>query len=95
MALQQAAALGRGELEVATGLLESRAKLLVGAPVPSADEVPLIHEIMRLDRALSSAIRERMIDIRNEAVQGQHGRRALEGYGRRTPRRPMAVDRRS
>jgi hypothetical protein len=93
IAREQSAALGRGELEAATKLLDHRAQLLVNALVPTPDEIPLIEEIMQLDRDLSSAIRERMIKIRNEVLDGQQGRRALNSYGRRLPRQPLAIDR--
>ena len=93
IAREQAAALRRGELEAATELLDHRAQLLVNALAPTPDDIPLIEEVMRLDRDLSSAIRERMIKIRNEVLDGQQGRRALNSYGRRLPRRPLAIDR--
>ena len=93
IARAQSAALGRGDLEVATALLDERATLLAGAPVPSRADVPLVEEILRLDRDLSSAIRQRMIAIRDEARDGDRGRKALDGYGRRLPRRAMAIDR--
>ena len=93
IAREQSAALAQGELEAANALLDQRAQLLLNALVPTPDEIPLIEEIMRLDRDLSSAIRERMIKIRNEVLDGQHGRRALDGYGRRLPRAPLAIDR--
>jgi len=93
IAREQSAALRRGELEAATALLEQRAQLLDTALIPTPDEIPLIEEVMRLDRDLSSAIRERMIKIRNEARDGHQGRRALDSYGRRLPRRPLAIDR--
>jgi len=93
IAREQSAALGRGDLEVATALLDDRATLLVGAPVPGPADVPLVEEILRLDRDLSSAIRHRMIAIRDEARDGDRGRKALDGYGRRLPQRPMAIDR--
>jgi hypothetical protein len=93
IAREQSAALGRGELEAATALLDHRAQLLVNAVAPTPDEVPLVEEIMQLDRDLSSAIREGMIKIRNEVLDGQQGRRALNSYGRRLPRRPLAIDR--
>jgi hypothetical protein len=89
----QSAALSRGELETAVALLDDRAGLLADAASPSADEMPLAEEILRLDRQLSSAIRERMIAIRNEVLEGQHGRQALRGYDRRPPERPLAIDR--
>jgi hypothetical protein len=48
---------------------------------------------MHLDRDLSSAIRQRMISIRNESLEAQHGTRALNGYGRHLPPRAIAIDR--
>jgi len=93
IAREQAVALRRGELEAATALLDQRAQLLVNALAPTPDDIPLIEEVMRLDRDLSSAIRERMIKIRNDVLDGQQGRRALNSYGRRLPRRPLAIDR--
>jgi hypothetical protein len=92
IARQQSAALGRGELEAATALLDERGALLVGAPVPSPADVPLVEEILRLDRDLSSAIRHRMIALRDEARDGERGKQALNSYGRHLPRRPMAID---
>ncbi len=92
IARQQSAALSRGELEAATLLLDERAALLARAAVPTAADVPIVEEILRLDRDLSSAIRQRMIAIRDEARDGERGRKALDSYGRHLPRRPMAVD---
>jgi hypothetical protein len=95
IARQQSAALGRGELEVATALLDERAALLAGAPLPSLTDVPLVEEILRLDRDLSSAIRHRMITLRDEARGSERGKKALDSYGRHLPRRAMAIDMRS
>jgi|SRR5579859_1224890 len=95
IAHQQAAALGRGDLDVATALLDVRAVLLAGAPVPGPADVPVVEEILRLDRHLSSAIRHRMIALRDEARAGERGKQALDGYGRHLPRRAMAIDTRS
>jgi hypothetical protein len=95
IARQQSAALGRGDLEVATALLDERAALLVGAPVPGPADVPIVEEILRLDRDLSSAIRHRMIALRDEAREGERGKKALDGYGRHLPRRSIAIDTRS
>jgi hypothetical protein len=92
IARAQSAALRRGELDVATCLLDERAALLASASVPTAADVPIVEEILRLDRDLSSAIRQRMIAIRDEARDGKRGRNALNSYGRHLPRRPMAID---
>ena len=93
IARQQSAALDRGDLEGATALLDERAVLLAGAPLPGTADVALVEEILRLDRDLSSAIRHRMISLRDEARGSERGKKALDGYGRRLPRRPMAIDR--
>lgn len=92
IAREQSEALGRGELERAIGLLDRRAELLEGAEPPSKPEVPLVEEILMLDRALATAIRQRMIAIRDEARQGQQGRQALQGYARTALRRTRAVN---
>ena len=92
IARKQSAALSRGELEVATLLLDERATLLAGATVPARSDVPIVEEILRLDRDLSAAIRQRMIAIRDEARDGERGKRALDSYGRRLQGRAMAID---
>src|SRR5690348_3663373 len=92
IAREQASALADGELERAVGLLDRRAELLAGAPPPSQPEVPLAEEILRLDRDLATAIQYRMIEIRDEARQGQQGRHALQGYARVTLRRGRGVN---
>ncbi len=93
LARQQSAALARADLDAAVGLLDARAEILVDAPAAGPRDADAIREIMQLDRELSSRIRERMIDLRNEAMAGQHGRVALSGYGRRMPGRAQAIDR--
>jgi hypothetical protein len=93
IALEQSAALGRGELESATALLDRRAELLAHAPLASAAELPLVEEILQLDRKLATALRLRMIAIRDEVRDGERGRKALDGYGRHVPGRPIAIDR--
>src|SRR4051794_11104390 len=85
--------LERGDLEQAISLMDARADLIVavGAPEPADHET--LREVLRLDRELSSAIRERMVRLRNEAFEGQQGRRALTGYGRTVPPPRRALDR--
>jgi hypothetical protein len=92
IAREQSDALGRGELERAVGLLDRRAELLSVAEPPTQSEVPVVQEILRLDRELSSAIRHRMVAIRDEARTGQQGRQALQGYARVTTRRERGVN---
>ena len=92
IAREQSEALGRGELERAIGLLDRRAELLAGANPPTQPEVPVAQEILRLDRELSSAIRQRTMEIRDEARAGQHGRQALQGYARTSTRRERGVN---
>jgi hypothetical protein len=92
LARAQAAAARRGDLEEATSALDRRADLLADAAPPSACDVTAIQEILILDREVSSAIRTRMIVIRSEVAEGQHGRRALAGYSRRQPGDALALD---
>jgi len=92
LARRQSAAIDRGDLEGATALLDERAALLADAPLPGPADAPLVEEILRLDRDLSSAIRHRMIAIRDEARRDERGKKALDSYGRHLPRRPMAID---
>jgi hypothetical protein len=92
IAREQSAALANGELERAVGLLDQRAALLAGAPPPSKPEVPMVEEVLKLDRELATAIRHRMIAIRDEARQGQHGRAALQGYSRTALHRSRGIN---
>jgi hypothetical protein len=92
IAREQADALDRGELEHAVGLLDRRAELLAGAPPPTQAEVPVVEKILELDRELASAIRYRMIAIREDARQGHQGRHALQGYSRTALRRTRGIN---
>jgi len=80
LAEAQSAALASGDLEAAVGLLDARGALLAQAGVPEPGDLDAIHEVLRLDRELSGAIRERMIALRDEALANQRGRHALNGY---------------
>jgi hypothetical protein len=82
IARNQAAAVARGEVDAAVAMMDARVEVIARAGAPTTSDVVDIQEIMRLDRDLSTAIRERMLAIRNEALEGQAGRRALHGYGR-------------
>jgi hypothetical protein len=93
LARDQAKLVARGDLETAVSLLDVRAALLVDAPAAGAADTDAIREVLRLDRELSSAIRERMIRLRAEVLANRQGHRALGGYARRVQRQPMAVDR--
>jgi hypothetical protein len=88
----QADALARGDLDGALALLGAREQVLSGLPDAGQRDADAIREILRLDRDLSSHIRERMIDIRNEAAGGQHGRAALSGYRPAVRRSARAID---
>jgi hypothetical protein len=92
IAQEQLAAVARGDLHAATGRLDERAALLAAAPPAVLTDTQTIEEILRLDRVLSGAIRERMIAIRNEVMEGNRGRQALEGYGHTPPRRSRVLD---
>ena len=50
------------------------------APQPSVSDQSIISEILRLDKEIASAIRQRMLAIRDEAVSMRHGKQALAGY---------------
>ena len=80
LAEAQAAALRAGDLEAAVGLLDTRAALLAKAGPPRPSDAEAIREVLRLDRELSGAIRERMLHIRSQAVENKRGQRALAGY---------------
>jgi hypothetical protein len=92
LARQQSAAVARGDVESAVNLLSRRAEVLAAAPPATDADADLIREILRRDRDLSGAIRERMIDLRNRAVQSQHGRLALAGYHMRARDRQQLLD---
>lgn len=93
IARQQHDLLERGDLEQAISMMDDRADLIVAVGAPGPADHATLREVLRLDRALSSAIRERMVHIRNEAFEGQQGRRALSGYGRTVPPPRRALDR--
>lgn len=92
IAQEQADAVVRGDLLAATARLPERQVLLHGAAPAEAADADVIREIQRLDRALSGAIRERMIAIRNETQEGLRGQRALGGYGHAPPPRSLMLD---
>jgi hypothetical protein len=94
LAEAQSAALARGDLEAAVGMLDARGAVLALAGVPDADDLDRIREVLRLDRDLSSAIRERMLAIRAEALDNQRGQRALAGYRPSNTARVPTIDRR-
>jgi hypothetical protein len=80
LAEAQSAALARGDLEAAVGLLDARGAVLAKAGPPRPSDADAIRQVLHLDRALSGAIRERMLAIRAETQAGQRGQRALAGY---------------
>jgi hypothetical protein len=82
LAEAQSAAVQRGDVEAAIGLLDARGALLAQAATPGVDDLDAIREVLRLDRELSGAIRERMLAIHAEATGTQRGQHALRGYGR-------------
>jgi hypothetical protein len=92
IAQEQLAAVARGDLTAATDRLDERGALLLAAPAAQLADQDTIEEIMRLDRVLSGAIRERMVAIRNEALEGQRGRVALDGYSHAPASRPRVLD---
>ena len=82
LARAQSAAVARGDLETAVRMLEDRALLLQSAGQPTPEDEDAIREVMRRDRDLSGAVRERMLDIRARSLKLQQGRSAMAGYAR-------------
>src|SRR4051812_43441023 len=81
LAREQSAAVARGDLEAAVRVLGERASVMATAAAAGPQDAHAIREILRRDRDLSGAIRQRMIDIRNRAARMQRGRVAMTGYG--------------
>jgi hypothetical protein len=94
IARTQAAAAAGGDLNTAVALLRERGELIAGAPPAEASDQPLIRAILELDRDIATAIRRRMIAIRDEALALRQGQHALAGYGGTAQRRrdPRLVD---
>jgi hypothetical protein len=92
IAREQSAAVARGDVEAAVALLERRGALLQNAGQASAEDAEAIREILRRDRDLSGAIRERMLQIRAEAIGARHGRNALAGYQPSVNRQSSLLD---
>jgi hypothetical protein len=92
IAREQAALVRSGDLEAAIQALEARAELLAAAPEPSPADLAAIRETLTVDRELSSAIRVRMIEIRDEGLQAQRGRGAAHGYSSRRRNLAELVD---
>ena len=95
LAQAQDRAVARGDLEAAVGMLEARGAVLARADVPGQADLDVIREVLRLDRELSGAIRERMLEIRQQAIETQRGRRALDSYSRRGAANLSTLDRAS
>ncbi len=92
LAREQHEAAERDDLDTAVALLPSRARVIASLPKARRDDAEAIAEVLRLDRDLSSRIREHMIGIRNEALGGQHGRIALSGYRPLLRHTALAID---
>jgi len=92
LARQQSAAVACGDLETAVRLVGERGAVLRDAPPAGPGDAEAIREILRRDRDLAGAIRERMIEIRKQAVNSQRGRVALSGYTVRIPNIHHLVD---
>jgi hypothetical protein len=80
IARKQSLAIANDDLLEAIRLLDNRAALLAHALPAGPEDAAAIREVLRRDRDLSSAIRERMIELRTQAVAFQRGRVALAGY---------------
>src|SRR5689334_18062266 len=81
LARRQLADAQNGNLEHAIEQLAARQQLLAVAPPATAQDAPLIKEVLRIDRELAGLIRERMLEIRAEALATGRGQTALRGYG--------------
>src|SRR5690242_19561403 len=92
LAREQSAAVSRGDVESAIRLMPRRAALLASASAAGQADEAAIREILRRDRELSAAIRERMIDLRIRVVQSQQGRVALAGYHTRARDKQQLLD---
>jgi hypothetical protein len=80
IAQEQLDAVSRGDLEAAVARLDQRGVLVAQLPIAQARDTSTLEEIMRLDRVLSGAIRDRMLAIREESDQLQHRTSALDLY---------------
>jgi len=92
IARKQAAAARSGDLNTATMLLAERGELIASAPPAAAQDEPLIREVLELDRDIATAIRRRMIELRDEMLSMRQGQQALAGYGAPKPRNPRLLD---
>jgi len=81
IAQHQAAAALSGDVDAAVELMDARAEIIATAPPATTAEKSAIEEVLKLDRQLAGFIRQRMLDIREQALAADRGKTALRGYG--------------
>jgi Flagellar protein FliT len=79
----QADAAAAGDLNTAIALQGPRGELIAAAPPATATDEPVIRATLALDRNIATAIRERMLAIRDEMLAARKGQQALAGYANR------------
>lgn len=89
---RQAEAARTDDLGSAIALLDERGRLVAAAPTPSLADEALVREILQLDRDLATAMRHRMLAIRDEAMNTRHGQHALAGYSTHQRPAPQIFD---
>jgi hypothetical protein len=80
---KQAVAAAAGDLNMAIALQGPRGELIAAAPPATAADEPVIRATLALDRDIATAMRERMLAIRDEMLAAHRGHQALVGYGAR------------
>lgn len=80
IAQAQAAAAAAGDLNMAVSLLERRGELIRTTPAATPADEPLIRATLDLDRDIATAIRHRMLAIREDLIRVGTGKAALAGY---------------
>lgn len=73
-------AAARDDIAAVITLMNERVRILTDAKPATDSDHQTIAEVLRLDRDVATAIRKRMLAVRNEAVSLQNGRTALRGY---------------
>ena len=86
----QAEAARAGDLERAVALLDVRSALIAEAPAPGPRDQQHIRSVLELDKDIATAIRYRMLAIRDQALASRQGQQALAGYAG-APRRGSRI----
>ena len=88
----QAAAARAGDLDSVMAALEERGRLVDSVGAPSRQEAATLAAIFELEREIATAIRTRMLAVRDEMRGVQHGKRALASYGSHAASSPKVFD---